>query len=1027
MALTPPARQRHEQNPCGVTAVPEDLEIVLTSMKARIPRRRTVSEGLFFCLSVISVLTATPYAPALQQGSASTPVRYTRSVWRVSDGLPEDTVQALAESPEGALWIGTTGGLAKFAGVRMQTSNIGLPQSVGVNSIFCLTVAHDGSLWAGTEGGGLLHLQGTTISVLTGQEGLSDGFVRTVFEDEAHRLWVGTDNGLFLMQGKRMARVDGEGSIPSLAVHSIMEDRDHRIWAGGSALVAIEPDGKARAFTLPGAYSENRVKKILQTADGTVWVGTVGGLSRLHGGVFESVHGIHATVRSLLQTSDGTLWIGTIGDGLWTLQNEVLSKIKNAGLLPSETVLSLLQDDEDQVWIGTQAGLVRLNRTPVRLLPLPNPGDPDFETISGDDRGDIWVAAQELYTVHGGVAQKANYGLPGVSVRNVYRARDRAIWIGTDGSGVYRISGGKTTHYSAPEQLTNNFIRAFMESRENEMWIATDEGVSALNESGARKYTEASGLAYFSTRCLLQDRKGAIWIGTDRGLSELVDGEFQQNEATRALAHEKVWSILEDRQGSLWFGTRDHGIFRYQNGVLQQLTMEQGLPSNSIYQLLQDRRGTFWITGPNTIASVREADMDDGTKSSEHPLNVTVYRMPFGADDAQMYGGREPAGYLAADDSVWFPTNRGVAHVSQSGQPTGGPPPRAALDEVVENGRAIALGDVLEVPAAVTRISFRFSAVYLRPQDQVRFRYRLENFDNTWLAAGPDNVATYTNLKAGRYIFRVQTYDSSRPAAMTETSVELKKVPVFYERAWFYVLCCAVLAGMTWAIYYLRLRQLRIRFEAVLEERNRLAREMHDTVIQGCTGVSALLEAIASRSDRTENTSRELLDYAREQTRTTIDEARQVVWDMRHERESGIEITEAMRTYAAQIMREYKGIGIEMHAREPIWLRASVAHEILMIVREAVYNAVQHSGTDRLELAAEVRKDEVVLSIADYGSGIAKDVLHGSRDGHYGIVGMQERVKRLGGKLDLITSRGTGTTFQLVVAHASKLKHGEHT
>lgn len=237
------------------------------------------------------------------------------------------------------------------------------------------------------------------------------------------------------------------------------------------------------------------------------------GLQYLENGRFHSVPGIRATVRALLQASDGMLWIGTIGDGVWTLrpgsQRDSLVKMSGQGMLPSQTVLYLFEDNQAQVWICTQAGLLRLNGTPVRVVKLLEGGDPDYETISGDARGNVWVAAQSLYLIRKDVGRRVTYErLANVKVRNVYRARDGALWIGTDGSGAYRIDGNDVRHYTAPAELTNNFVRAFLESRDGAMWIACDEGVSRIGPEGVSKLTEANGLVFFSTRSLLEDRSG---------------------------------------------------------------------------------------------------------------------------------------------------------------------------------------------------------------------------------------------------------------------------------------------------------------------------------------------------------------------------------------------------------------------------------------------------------------------------------------------------------------------------------------
>lgn len=955
---------------------------------------------------------------------------FARTLWRVSDGLPEDTVQALAESTSGLLWVGTTGGLASFNGSQVRVFGRGR-QALAANSIFALAMAPDGSLWVGTEGGGLLHVAGDSVNVFSTPQGLTDQFVRSVIVDHLGRVWAGTDDGLFVIEGSgaatRVRRVDGTAAVPALAVHSLLEDREHRIWAGGSRLIVLSPAGVATTIALRGAYSNNRVKKILQTADGTIWVGTVGGLQRLIGGSFQPVPDIHATVRTLLQASDGTLWIGTIGDGLWLFRNGLFRnglflRPEHPGLLPSDTVLCLFEDRQRQIWVGTQAGFVRLGSTVVSLIQLPEGGDPDFETISGDQHGNLWIAAQNLYRVHNGAATRIDYpALGGNHVRNVFRARNGDLWFGTDGSGAFRLSpSGAMTHYTAPSVLTNNFIRGLLETRSGEMWIATDEGVTRIDDHASQRLTEADGLAFFSTRSLLEDHAGNLWIGTDRGLSFWKDGRFQHNRAVDELATEKVWAILEDRLGTLWFGTRDHGLFRYRDGALERFTTDQGLPSNSIYQLLQDRSGTFWLTGPNTIASLSAAQMEGLSAGSEQTLSVVVYPMPFGGDGAQLYGGRQPAGYLAPDNSVWFPTTRGAAHILAAGVPAG-QTPVASLDGVEEDGRSVRFPNTFAVNSHVARLSFSFSAISLSSQAGVRFRYKLERFDKDWVAAASDRLASYTNLPAGRYRFRVVAYDHSQPTATSEASVEFTKEPYFYQTWWFYVLLALGLLGLVFTVYELRVRRIRMRFADVLDERNRLAREMHDTVIQGCTGISALLEAMASTPGNfAEGVAPDLLDYARQQARTTIDEAREAVWNMRHERENDVDLVHSLAGIAQQTTREY-GTSIRFaHTMEQLTVGTSVAHEILMAAREAIYNSVQHSGTNTVDVELGVRGEFVDLLIVDRGCGIPQAASKPVEDGHFGLLGMRERMQRLGGKLEITSAPGVGTRVHLVVRKTAR-------
>ncbi len=944
--------------------------------------------------------------------------QYTRQVWHIQDGLPEDTVQALQQTPDGYLWVGTTGGLARFDGSHFLTYRRNSRPALTENSVFCLLTARDGSLWLGTEGGGLLHFVNGEFHAYGTREGLTDAFVRSVIEDDTGRLWVGTDNGLFRIQNGVVRRVDTSRFAPSLAVHSIYQDREHRIWAGGSRLLMFQGD-EVRQFGLPGAYSQNRVKSILETSDGTVWVGTVGGLQRLDHGRFVAVPDIAATVRTLRQTADGTLWIGTIGHGLYIFARNRLRRVSGNGLLPSNTVLSIYEDYTHQIWLGTQDGLVRLSRTPVQVVPLPGGSDADFETISWDNRGAIWAVSSRVYAIHNDRAVPYVFGaIANIPVRNVFRDRQGTLWVGTDGSGAFHLTAHGPVHYSAPLRLVNNFVRAFLESRDGSIWIATDEGISRITGGRVSNLRVRDGLVYFSTRALMEDRNGNLWIGTDQGLSCWSNGRFIQNPATRGLAQEKIWSILEDANGVIWFGTRDHGMFRYRADRLTQFTTTQGLASNSIYQLLEDRRGQLWMSSPNTISSIPLESLDADTSEAELHLPVTTYDMPWDADGAQMYGGRQPSGCIGKDGGVWFPSSKGAVYIFPEPPPQFGAP-KLLLTGVTVDGREMAASAFHSLSADASRLEIAFAPLFLRSQRDTRFRYRLEPFDRTWTYAAGNRVATYTNLPPGLYSFRVVAFPLNDPAATSEASLTFLKERHFYTTWWFLSLTLAVVGLISLAAYRWRVRLLQIRFRAVLEERARLAREMHDTVIQGCTSVSALLEAISSLERENDSLQEELLDFARTQMRTTIDEARHAVWNLRHGDEPQQDMSQATALLAEHTSREF-GVAVMSRSEGSSFpVPNSIAHEILMVVREAVYNAVLHGKPAHIWIESRYGPDEVGMTVRDDGVGFDPGAVPGDDQPHYGITGMQERVQRLNGRIEWISSPGQGATVRFAIRRSA--------
>lgn len=969
-------------------------------------RRRMSTGGIVSSLLLMALYCVR--LPALNTSQAE----YTRRVWHIQDGLPEDTIQAMQQTPDGYLWIGTTGGLARFDGSRFLTYSHATYPALTENSIFCIFAAKDGTLWLGTEGGGLLHFDHGNFQSYAAGQGLTDGFVRSVLEDSRGRIWVGTDNGLFRIVRGAAQPVDTSRFGAPFPVHSIFEDQQHRIWVGGARLLAFEND-VPRQYPLPGAYSQNKVKSILQTKDGTVWVGTVGGLDRLEGERFAAVPGIAATVRVLRQTSDGALWIGTIGQGLFTFNHDELNRVNGSDLLPSNTVLSIYEDDTHQVWVGTQDGMVRLSRTPVSVVPLPGGSDPDFETISADTDGTIWAVASQVFAIRGGVARPYTFdGIPAVPVRNVFRDREGTMWIGTDGSGAYHLTAHGAVHYSAPRQLVNNFVRAFLESRDGAMWIATDEGVSRIVTEHIQNYRVADGLAYFSTRALMEDSEGSIWIGTDHGLSCWRNGRFIANDATRLLSQDKVWSILQDKGGTLWFGTRDHGLFRYRGNKLTEYTTAQGLVSNSIYQLLADTQGRLWLSGPNSISSFNLSDLPANAKRNAIHLAVTTYTLPYAADGAEMYGGRQPSGCMGKDGGVWFPSNKGAVHVLPEPLVRFAPS-RLFITTVVSDGRELTPESSFSLAADSSRLEIGFAPLLLRSQEGVQFRYMLEPFDVGWTYAGANRMATYTNLPAGKYRFRVAAFAVDDPSVTSEVTLDFRKAPHFYATWWFLTACVLALSLMVWIVYRSRMRLLQVRFHAVLDERSRLAREMHDTVIQGCTSISALLEAISSLERENQVLHQDLLDHARTQVRTTINEARHAVWNLRHSDEPEQELGQAVANIAENTRKEF---AIEVECRgegRPFAVRSSLAHEVLMIIREAVYNAAMHGKPRRILVDLIYSGDELAISVTDDGVGFDPATTSADMETHYGIAGMKERAAGMNGRFQLTSAPGKGTAVQV--------------
>lgn len=397
-----------------------------------------------------------------------------------------------------------------------------------------------------------------------------------------------------------------------------------------------------------------------------------------------------------------------------------------------------------------------------------------------------------------------------------------------------------------------------------------------------------------------------------------------------------------------------------------------------------------------------------------HPLPLTLYGISDGLETTQLYGAEKPGGVVTSQGEIWFASNKGPVRISLN-QNHSFPPAPTIIEEVVADG--VDVPDLRQISLGPdnTKLEIHYSVIQLRSQERLRFRYRLEGFDRGWTDASSRRIAYYTNLPPGDYHFRVAAFEMNNPQQISEASVEIVQRPHFYRTAWFLGICLLGVGALVWGGYQFRVRQLNARFQAVLDERGRLAREMHDTLIQGCAGVSALLEANSSLDPSQISAKEHLLEYARSQLRTTINEAREAVWDLRHADGSATTISPILESMTQQVSREF-GVPVEYRITgKPFELDQSTAHELLMVVREALHNAIRHGRPTQIRVSIDFGKHGFSVRVEDDGCGFDPSAVSSSSNGHYGIVGMRERASRMGGTLGLQSESGRGTELMLYI------------
>jgi len=448
-------------------------------------------------------------------------------------------------------------------------------------------------------------------------------------------------------------------------------------------------------------------------------------------------------------------------------------------------------------------------------------------------------------------------------------------------------------------------------------------------------------------------------------------------------------------------------------GTLAGFTTREGLPSNKIYFITGDASGALWMSGPAGIVSASRREMENLAREGSGRLAVRLYSTAEGLSTNQMMGGVQSAGAVALDGDLWFPSAKGAVRINPLVPDRAGVSP-PLIEQTLADDRPVAVSEGISLPPGQGKLEIHYTAIRLSSPERLRFRYWMQGFDPEWTDAGQRRVAYYTNLPPGDYKFHVVAYEMNAPRSAAERVLGVSWAPHFYQTNWFLGLCLVVLAAVAWVAYRVHVHNLRRRFEAVLEERSRLAREMHDTLIQGCVGVSALLEAASQAQTISPEISNQLVERARTEVRAAVDEARIAVWNLRHDKpQNGL-----VATISQLVHRIGSETGVPVRFETsgvPLSLGDEGERSFVMLVREALTNAVRHAAPKNVSVRLRFDRRSLHAEIEDDGSGFDPSAEPEADDYHYGLIGMHERVAGLGGELSLSSSPGKGTQVRLIV------------
>jgi ligand-binding sensor domain-containing protein/two-component sensor histidine kinase len=947
--------------------------------------------------------------------------QYTRTAWTQADGLPQDTIRAIAQTDDGYLWLGTDEGLARFDGydfVPLTRDNAELPS----NSIIALSPGHDGGLWIGTPNGLALYQHGHT-KTFTTKDGLPDNLITYLRGDHAGTLWIVAGGRLCHFQDGKFTTVPSEQLAPISAVRVIYEDRQNDLWiagerglvnktktgfavvlgseqmrvtfvttiledhngdlwlAGSNGLMVRRSDGSVRLFDTRDGLSNNVVRALWEDRGGSLWAGTDVGFSRLRDGRFYSPFQEKSQegdwVRSLFEDREGNLWVG-MNSGLNRFRDDPFVTFGRPEGLPSDAPLTVLQDRRGQMWVGYHdAGLVKL---------LPG----GFRAYTSRD------------------------GLAGDEVFRVREARNGDLLIATR-NGFSRMHEGRFITFRDP--LAHLAAYDALETSQGRLLVANRSGVYEVTDQRWRNIVPG-GLVVNTFPIVLTERlDGSVWAGTyGVGLWQIPQDGATPRLWTMAegLGSNQIHSLFQDGDGTLWIGTFGGGLNALRDGKFLKYTVHDGLLSDNISHVEDDGKGNLWLSTTKGICRIAKQQLREFSEGRIKSLTPENYSVEDGLRSAQSAPGYPTGGggTRARDGRLWFCTSRGLATVDPAALPRRVPPPRLDMVEVNVDGQTVDLSRFQKLDPGVRHIQFRYVGVHLSAPEQIRYAYKLEGLHDEWVSAANRRTANYNTLKHGNYRFVLR---ANLPGDIfSERAFSFEVMPHFYERAWFLWLCGAVFLATAYLGYQVWLAQVHGRYALILNERMRLAREVHDTLAQGFVGIGSQLDAAALSFQEHPDSARQHLDVARKMTTHSLTEARRSIMDLRTVDLDGQDLPSAL---TASMQRWVAGTPVQMNvdvSGEAPGLSQEVQQNLLRIAQEAVANTLKHASAKAIWVKLEAQNHLLRMSIRDDGSGFQPDALSGL-DGHFGLLGMRERAARIGGDLNLTSQPGQGTFIEVVI------------
>lgn len=991
-------------------------------------------------------LLLAPAAPALTTNS------WFAHAWRMEDGLPDNIITGVAQTPDGFLWIGTPSGLTRFDGSQFEKfSSANLPR-VPNRTIRAMTLDHRGHLWLGMDRGVIVCLDGVQTRVFSARDGLPDLYEKNITEDGEGAIWisyVGARHGVSRIKDGRVANFDTHDGLPQDGLCWLTTDATGQLWfakgytvgvfrnghfqslltlaespasiaaarPGGiwictpRQLLKYDGHGQPQAFgALPEADAGAGV--MLEDRNGALWIATgiAYGLFRFDGRSFEQVPVTHPVINCLLEDREGNLWAGTAGGGLDRLRPGVVELLNAGNAQPFDSIHSLCEDGDGSFWAVDRDGFLTRQQ------------------------GDDWLIMNSA----------SNW--PGGRAACVASSPGGPVWIGTHGTGLYRFQDNRFKTWRKPAGLTGESIRSLLVSSNGDLWIGADSPrLLQKFHDGVFQSFELPPNAR-SIRAMAQDTTGNVWVATAEGLLLRVSGDHLVNATTNDLAKPfSIRCLCATPDGGLWIGYADGwGLGRLKGGKYSRITTAQGLDDDYISQIVADRQGWLWMCGSHGFFRVSLQQLNAVADGRENHVRSIIFGSGEGLPGLQANYDNYPAAFCGHDGRLCFATRTGIAVIDPKNIRDNPTPPLVLLERMAVDGQttgrydsrsplrapeADAVADLRSPPAQFRlppnyrKLEFDFAALSFTAPENVQFRYRLDGLDTDWTEAGAGHSASYPRLPAGNYRFRVIACNNSGVWNNSGAVLSFIVRPFFWQAWWFQSACVAVFTLLVIAVVrYVSFRRLRLRLRALSQqaaldkERTRIARDLHDDLGGSLTQATLLLERTRSALGAEANGAGEKIQQCSGMVRQVAKSVDEIIWAINPRNDTLRYVVDYISQFAVEYLHAASiRCRIDLPDRIPnLAVSPEARHHLLLVVKETLNNIARHSRATEVRLAVRATPEHIGIVIEDNGHGFAAAPDNATADG---LRNMRQRMEEIGGRFEITSAPDTGTRVSLEYHH----------